>query len=90
MSRYFFDLDEDGDVTADHEGRELPDVAAARDQAIREARALLSSDVSHGKLRLDSRIRVREAGGAEVLAVNFAEALTSDRMAPSAPTYHRH
>ena len=74
MAWFFFDLDECGDVTSDCEGRDLPDIAAARAQAVVEARALMAGDILAGKLCLDCAIRIRDATGAEVAMVTFADA----------------
>ena len=75
MSRYFFDLNEAGDVTVDHEGCDLPDLGAARDRAVREARDLMCGDVLSGKLCLNFEIRIRDETDAMVLVVPFADAL---------------
>lgn len=75
MPRYYFDLDERGDVTADEEGRDLPDTEAARADAIREARHLMSSEVLRGHLCPDSIVRVRDEAGSTVLAIRFEDAV---------------
>lgn len=89
MPGYFFDLDEAGDVTADDEGRELPDLEAARAQAVREARDLMSGDILCGKLCLDFAIRVRDESGATVLVVAFTDALETIA-APAGPVSGNH
>jgi hypothetical protein len=33
MSRFYFDVRQNGDLTVDEEGEELPDIAAARQEA---------------------------------------------------------
>ena len=41
MPRFYFDLRQEGDLTVDEEGAELPDVAAARQEAVLAAAHLV-------------------------------------------------
>jgi len=41
MPRFYFDLRKEGDLTVDKEGAELPDVAAARQEAVLAAAHLV-------------------------------------------------
>lgn len=73
MPRYFFHV-VDPEHTVDEEGRELPDLEAARALAVESARELVCADVSNGWLNLDHSIEVRDEHGATVLTVTYREA----------------
>lgn len=75
MARYFFDLHECGTVTADDEGREWPDLAAARAEALRTAREMMCAEVKEGRLCLTCNIEVKDAAGAIVLSLAFRDAV---------------
>lgn len=74
MPRYFFHLHNDLE-TRDEEGLELPDLAAARQVAETEARAMAAQSVANGHLCLAHSIEVTDASGATVLVVRFGEAV---------------
>lgn len=77
MTRFFFDVHECGhEAVADEEGLELPDLAAAREQAIKGARDVMISEVAEGKLCLGCAIVIRDENGIVVMAVPFADALS--------------
>jgi len=57
MARYFFHLIDQFE-TEDHEGEELPDLAAARQQAISYARDLIAEAIKQGQVDLTHRIVV--------------------------------
>ena len=78
MPRYYFHL-HNGATARDEEGRELPDLNAARQEAIRAARELMGEDIKEGLLRLGHRIEIGDENGAEVLVVPFAEAVMIER-----------
>ena len=73
MPHYFFHLYNDV-VVMDEEGRSLPDLAAARVNAIREARELMLESVAEGRINLSHRIA--DEVGAVVGTVYFADAVT--------------
>lgn len=75
VTRYFFNLHECGTVLDDEEGRELPNLAAARDRAILEARELMSAEVSQGRLCLSCSIVIQDGGREALLTVPFRDAL---------------
>jgi hypothetical protein len=75
MTRYFFHLHEDGDVTRDEEGREYTSIDAARSAAMRDARSIIAADVERGRLDLSGRIEVHDGQGQVVLIVTFEEAV---------------
>jgi hypothetical protein len=72
VPRYFFHVYEDL-VAEDDEGIELPDVDAARDEAIRAGRELIAAQVAGGRLRLFHRIEVLDERGRTVLAIPYRE-----------------
>ena len=78
MPRYFFHI-HDHDVTLDEEGRELPDLAAARELALDSARELVCESIHHGHLNLDHRIEVQDQQGETALVLTFREAFTISR-----------
>jgi hypothetical protein len=75
MPRYFFNLHECGTVVRDEEGREVSDVAQLRQLAVKEARQLMSAEVTGGQLCLSCRIEVLDADRRAVLVVPFREAV---------------
>lgn len=78
MPRYYFHL-HNGTTARDEEGRELPDLEAARQEAISAARELMGEDLKAGLLRLGHRIEIGDADGSELLVVPFAEAVMIER-----------
>lgn len=76
MPRFYFHLRDD--VSADdEEGKELPDIGAARAQAEKYARALAAASVAErGILNLDHRIEVTNEAGQDALTVRFADVVT--------------
>ena len=75
MPRYFFNIFND-ETKLDAEGRELPHIDAAREEALEAARALVCESVRKGHLNLDHHIEVKDETGQEVLSVTFREAFT--------------
>lgn len=75
MARYYFNLDNSVGLVRDEEGRELPDLETAREEAIRGCRALIADDVLKGRLDLAGRIEVLDENGALLFAVRYADAV---------------
>ena len=75
MPRYFFHLYNDV-VAEDEEGQDLPDLAAAREYALRNIRDLMTEEVMKGRLILRHRIEIADEQGKRVLTVPFSEAVT--------------
>lgn len=73
MPRYYFHLRND-EIVDDEEGRELPDIAAARECAIEAARELTCASIHRGRLNLDHYIEVVDAEGEPLFRVAFREA----------------
>ena len=72
VPRYFFNLYDD-EVVIDGEGRELPDVAAARAVAFASAREMACAEVLEGHLALDHRIEVVDETGEPACTVHFRD-----------------
>jgi hypothetical protein len=78
MPRYFFDIHNDIDAL-DHEGKDLPDLEAALDVALGEARTMIQASVAEtGRIDLRHHIDVRE-GGQVVHVMHFEDAVTVQR-----------
>ena len=74
MPRYFFHVHDDM-IVEDEEGRELPDEAIARENAVEEAQILICESIRrHGSVNMDHSIVVADEDGAELFAVMFREA----------------
>ena len=72
MPRFYFHLYNDED-TFDREGMELPDEAAAHEQAVRAAKDMASQGVADGRLVLDNRIEVVNERGDTIDTVYFRD-----------------
>lgn len=75
MARYYFNLHECGRITHDDEGSELPTIDAARNRAVREARAIMCAEVLEGRLCLGCSIEVLDDRGRLAANVPFTEVL---------------
>ena len=74
MPRFFFNLYDDG-ATIDEVGVELPDLAAAHEAALEEARAVISEEVRRGRIDLSHRIEVEDEQRRPVLMLPFSAAV---------------
>ena len=74
MSRYFFNVYDDI-IAVDEEGTELPNLAAARLQALHGARDLICEQVRHGYFVLSHWIEVKDEQDEQVLTLTFREAV---------------
>jgi hypothetical protein len=72
VPRYFFNLYDD-EVVLDGEGRELPDLAAARAVAFDSAREMACAEVLEGHLARNHRIEVVDEKGEPVCTVRFRD-----------------
>lgn len=76
VQRYYFHLINDVDVR-DEEGQTFPDVGAARQFAIRQARALIAAGaVDEGRIVLHHRIDIEDDRHALVESLHFRDAVT--------------
>jgi hypothetical protein len=70
-------------VATDDEGLDLPDLDAAREQALESARELVCDAVHKGYLNLDHRIEIEDEKGGRV-TLTFRDAFTVTGAAPEA------
>jgi hypothetical protein len=75
VARYHFNIRNGCGFTADEEGLELSSDKAARAQAIRGARSLMSAEMLEGMLDLDGQIEVTDDWNDEVMTVRFRDAV---------------
>jgi hypothetical protein len=74
MPRFYFNLRNDL-VVDDEEGLELPDLAAAREYALFNARSIAAENVHKGKLNLSHRIEIADEDNQVLATVSFADAV---------------
>lgn len=75
MPRFYFHLLNDIDVP-DEEGTELPDLVAARAQAIEQARGMIGETVkTEARIVLSHRIQIEDADGRVLDTVVFRDIL---------------
>ncbi len=79
MPRYRFNVDNSIGFVADEEGRELPDLAAARAEALKGVRSILAEDVLNGRLDLKGRLEVTDEAGEILATIGFADAVDISR-----------
>ena len=75
MPHYHFNLHNSLGLILDEEGRELPDLEAARDEAIKGVRSILAGEVLEGQVDLRGRLEITDEGRKTVLVLAFAEAV---------------
>ena len=75
MPRYYFNICNGNGFIEDEEGQELPDLEAARAEAIRNARSIMASDVQRGMLDLSSFIEIEDASNQLVHTLGFEDAV---------------
>lgn len=69
MTRFFFSLSKDNDLSVDTEGTELPDLATAKREAERSLRELLADAIKSGDSALPDGLVVHNERGTEVHSV---------------------
>jgi hypothetical protein len=74
MPYFFFHVHDDLE-TVDEEGLDLPDVEAARREALLGARALACGEVMAGALHLEHHISVSDATGLTLFEIRFGDAV---------------
>lgn len=75
MPVYYFHLRDGHDTLLDPDGRDLSGPEAIAQAALAEARALVSDEARLGRIRLDQRIEVEDAGGQVVHRLPFGQAV---------------
>jgi hypothetical protein len=69
MNRYFFNFRMGDEISPDRVGMYLPDLDAARDEALRTCLDLLDIARHSGELARDCELQVADASGEAVLSV---------------------
>jgi hypothetical protein len=75
MALFFFHLHNGLGFLRDEEGRELPDLDAARREAVRSIRSLLAEEITGGRIDLGGRVEIAGADGEILAQVAYAEAI---------------
>ena len=77
MERFFFDLWDSNAFVPDPNGIALPDLAAAREEALKSARAILDQGRANGEDRSGWVFEIKNSSYETVLKMPFTEALKS-------------
>lgn len=75
MPRFYLHVCNGTGFIQDEEGQELPDLEAARSEAIKTARSIMASDVQRGMLDLSSFIEIENAEKRLVHTLCFGDAV---------------
>ncbi|HEY0012475.1 MAG TPA: Crp/Fnr family transcriptional regulator [Allosphingosinicella sp.] len=75
MPRFFFNIRNGNGFTEDEEGRDFPDVRAARAEALKGVRSIVAEEVKEGRLDLAGRVEITDEAGASIEAIPFGDAL---------------
>lgn len=75
MRRYFFNVHNGNGLTEDHEGLALPNLEAAREQALLGIRSLVGEELETGTIDLSGRLDICDNSGSVLLSVRFDEAV---------------
>jgi hypothetical protein len=76
MSRFYFSVITNAEKIIDEEGTELPDLNAARAEAIEDARALMSDAILGGRDISDRSIEISNESGEVLMVVPFVDAVS--------------
>ena len=96
MPRYFFHVRDADSFSPDTEGQDLPDLEAARREAISANREILGEKLLHGGALDHRQIQIADESGAVLLALNTDDILLQngsyrvfeDDVTKSAPVAH--
>jgi hypothetical protein len=75
MALFFLNV-HDGITATDPEGVELPDLQAAREEAIAGIRTIVAQEVMIGKVPIDQHIVITDENGQYLDTVSFEDAVT--------------
>ena len=75
MGRFFFHIRMGDQVISDQEGSDLPDVAAARLEALAAARYILADAIRYGTENIPEAFVIADSEGRELETVNLAVVL---------------
>jgi hypothetical protein len=73
MPHFYVDLLQNGQISPDEEGMELPDMAAVRNEVEATIREIVADSIRHGGGVGDGEIQVRDANGSHVLTLKFRD-----------------
>jgi hypothetical protein len=73
VPRFYLHIRSQDELIPDPEGTELPEIAAAVQEAVKGARSLLSADVLEGMLRLDASIEIHDSEDRHLATIRFDE-----------------
>jgi hypothetical protein len=77
MPQYFFNVVSASETVRDEEGSDLADLAAARKEAIKDARSLMSGAILEGRDVSNRFIQISGEDGKVLLVVPFRMAIAS-------------
>ena len=75
MPLYFLHLHNGSGFVPDEEGRDFPDLAAARAEAVRSIRSVLAEEIRRGCVDLRGRVEIAGTDGETLASVAFGEAV---------------
>jgi hypothetical protein len=75
MPRYFLHLHNSMGFLEDEEGRDLLDLEAAREEAVRSIRSLLADEIRRGRIDLRGRLEVAGSDGEILDSIAFGQAV---------------
>lgn len=75
MPLYFLDVYNRTICSSDEEGIELPDLDAARVQAVQGIRSILQDEVAHGRFDLEGRVEIFDADRNLLATVEYRDAV---------------
>ena len=79
MPRYFFHVrDEDGDISRDQEGQDLPDLEAARSEAVSANREMLGERLLHGGSLNHRQIEIADESGKVLIVIAASDVMFHD------------
>jgi len=75
MARYYFYIVNNGEVIADLEGDEFPDLPSAKVEAVASARDVARQQIAERRSLKDACIEIRDANGRVLASVDIQEVL---------------
>ena len=79
MPRYFFHVrDKDGDISIDEEGQDLPDLEAARAEAVSANREMLGERLLHGGSLNHRQIEIADQSGKVLTVIPASDVMLRD------------
>ena len=75
MARFYFHLEDNGSLVEDPEGTDLPDLGAARQEAVLAARELLIWTIKMGKRQVPEAVVIADEAGQTLEVLPLASVL---------------